>query len=78
MAGEWNIYGLRVFLFFIFQLVLRISSTFAIMTDEKNRKRIIALDITLSIVSFILAFRQFAAYYVAGLSGSFTISSIMA
>jgi len=63
-AAEWNIYGPRVFLFFLFQLVLRISNIVA-LTRKPGMIRIISLsDISLSVLSVGLGFWQFIEYYI--------------
>ena len=61
-ATEWNRYGIRVFLFFLFQLVMRISMIFTLRKEVTNLRRIAVLDICLALITFILAFSQFIAY----------------
>lgn len=63
-AVQWNLYGPRVFLFFLFQLLLRISNI--VLLDRKpDMIRVIRLtDISLSVLSVGLAFWQFIEYYI--------------
>jgi hypothetical protein len=66
-AYEWNKYGLQVFLFFFFQLALRIAFSFSYVKYPANRKRIIPIDIMGSVLLFIIAFLPFLRNLLAGL-----------
>lgn len=61
-ALEWNSYGPRVFLFFLFQLVLRMSNIFFLKRRPGDIRWLVFTDIILSVLSFGLAFSQFAVY----------------
>lgn len=58
-AYKWNIYGMRVFLFFISQLLMRVVFSFYYIKDETNRKGLINFDITGSILLFAIVFYPF-------------------
>lgn len=58
-AHEWNIYGLRVFLFFFLQLFLRIAYSIYYIIYPRNRRQLIMTDIAGSIVLFLLAFTPY-------------------
>lgn len=62
LANEYNPYGLRVFSFFVAQLLMRIF--FSILTFLKPKKISIPLiaDITISIVIFIFCFAPLITY----------------
>lgn len=63
-AIDWNEYGPRVFLFFLFQLVLRISNIIVLSKKPQYIRRLTILDIVLSIVSFGFGFSQFVIYNI--------------
>jgi len=63
-AYEWNIYGMRVFLFFISQLILRIGFSFNYLRYPDSRKHLIILDSVGSGVIFLLTFLPFIANIV--------------
>ena len=58
-AYQWNIYGMRIFLFFIFQLLLRIVFSFYYLRIPGQRKQLIIFDITGSILLFLISFWPF-------------------
>jgi hypothetical protein len=58
-AYQWNIYGMRVFLFFALQLVLRVAFSYFCIKDNLVRKQLIIMDISGSIVIFLVAFYPF-------------------
>jgi uncharacterized membrane protein len=58
-AYEWNIYGLRVFLFFFAQLFMRIIFSVIYISNLSNRKNLIIFDITGSIIIFLISFYPF-------------------
>jgi hypothetical protein len=55
-AYEWNMYGMRVFLFFASQLILRIFFSIVYMKDVPIRKYLIITDSAGSALIFLLAF----------------------
>jgi len=61
-AYYWNVYGMRVFLFFILQLFMRVFFSFYYMKFIDTRKQLIIMDIIGSVLLFLLSFRQFFAY----------------
>jgi hypothetical protein len=63
-AYEWNIYGMRVFLFFMAQLFMRILFSFVYARNHDSRKQLIIFDIVASIIIFFLAFHQFLVYII--------------
>lgn len=58
-AHEWNIYGLRVFLFFLSQLLLRIVFSSYYILYPQNRRQLIITDVSGSIILFFLAFTPY-------------------
>jgi len=61
-AYEWNIYGMRVFLFFAAQFFMRILFSIIYSRNPDSRKQLIIFDITGSIILFFLSFHQFLIY----------------
>ncbi len=61
-ANEWNIYGLRIFLFFSLQLILRIAFSFLSARYPDTRRQLITYDIAGSSVLFIISFWPFFSY----------------
>jgi hypothetical protein len=55
-ALKWNVYGLRVFLFFALQLVLRISFSAYYLSYPQNRRGLILTDAVGSGIMFFVAF----------------------
>jgi hypothetical protein len=66
-AYEWNRYGLQVFFFFFFQLILRIAFSVFFVQNPKNRKRLILIDIAGSILLFLIAFFPFLKNLITSL-----------
>ncbi|MDT8401445.1 MAG: DUF2752 domain-containing protein [Bacteroidales bacterium] len=62
-AEMHNEYGMRIFLFFLFHLVMRLSNIVYLSRKPLQVRKLIILDSSLAIISFILAFRQFFVYY---------------
>jgi Protein of unknown function (DUF2752) len=58
-AYQWNIYGMRVFLFFVSQLLMRIVFSVIYNRDENIRKYLIWYDIAGSVLIFAIAFYPF-------------------
>ena len=61
-AYEWNQYGMRVFLFFVSQLVFRIVFLFVSVRHPENRKQLIIYDSIASGMVFLLVFWPFIEY----------------
>jgi hypothetical protein len=66
-AFEWNQYGLEVFFFFFFQLLLRLAFSVFFIQNPKNRKRLIPIDISGSVLLFLVAFYPFLRNLVQSL-----------
>ncbi len=58
-AYNWNIYGMRVFLFFILQLIMRVFFSIKFLKNELIRPWLIRYDIAGSILMFSIAFYPF-------------------
>jgi hypothetical protein len=58
-AYRWNIYGMRIFLFFVSQLLMRISFSVFYHKNEDSRNWLIWYDIAGSILMFAIAFYPF-------------------
>jgi hypothetical protein len=58
-AYKWNHYGMRVFLFFISQFLMRIFFTYFYLKTAKFRNELIMYDIAGSILIFAIAFYPF-------------------
>ncbi|MFZ0283261.1 MAG: DUF2752 domain-containing protein [Bacteroidales bacterium] len=63
-ALGWNVYGLRVFLFFASQLVMRISFSLFYLKNPDTRQQLILYDITASIVVFLISFLPFIEFII--------------
>lgn len=61
-AYEWNIYGMRIFLFFAAQFFMRILISIIYSRNPDSRKQLIIFDIVSSIIIFFLSFHQFLVY----------------
>jgi len=55
-AFEWNIYGLRVFIFFASQLLMRIVFSVLYIKYPDSGKQLITYDIAVSIMLFLVSF----------------------
>ena len=58
-ANKWNIYGMRVFLFFISQLILRVAFSIYYLNYINTRKQLIIVDCIGSGLIFLLTFWPF-------------------
>lgn len=58
-AYNWNIYGLRVFLFFAFQLIMRVVFSILWLKFQNIRRELIIYDIAGSSIIFLIAFLPF-------------------
>ncbi|MGQ9619552.1 MAG: DUF2752 domain-containing protein [Bacteroidales bacterium] len=61
-AYDWNRYGLRIFLFFFAQLLMRITFSVFYLKAGDYRKQLIIYDITGTTVIFLIAFLPFLTY----------------
>lgn len=61
-AYAWNSYGLRIFLFFAGQLIMRILFSKIYLARPDSRKQLIIYDIAGSSVLFLIAFMPFLVY----------------
>jgi hypothetical protein len=66
-AFKLNIYGMRVFLFFFLQLILRVFFSLFYMKSQETRKQLIILDIAGSALIFTISFWPFIANIISGL-----------
>lgn len=58
-AFQWNQYGLRIFLFFASQLIMRIVFSRIYINHPETRKQLIIYDIIGSSIIFLIAFMPF-------------------
>ncbi len=61
-AYRWNIYGMRVFLFFVSQLFMRILFSRIYIKHPESRKQLIMFDIIGSSLIFLITFLPFLIY----------------
>ena len=66
-ASDWNIYGLRVFLFFASQLLLRVVFSIYYLMQPATRKQLIIIDCVGSGLIFMIAFLPFIMNIISGL-----------
>jgi len=66
-AYQWNIYGMRVFLFFVAQLLIRIFFSWYFISKPDSRKQLIILDIAGSCLLFFVTFWPFIISVFRGL-----------
>ena len=66
-AYQWNIYGMRVFVFFASQLLMRIVFSLIYNKYENIRKYLIRYDIAGSVLIFAIAFYPFFRQLVSEL-----------
>jgi len=65
-AYKWNIYGMRVFLFFISQLILRIGFSLYYLKYANTRKQLLIIDSIGSGLIFLITFWPFLENIVNG------------
>ena len=65
-ASQWNKYGMRVFLFFFSQLILRIVFSFFYIKNTTNRQQLIIFDSIGSGLIFLIAFWPYMCYIAKG------------
>ena len=58
-AYQWNSYGMRVFLFFVSQLILRVAFSIFYLRYTSTRKQLIIIDCIGSGLIFIISFCPF-------------------
>lgn len=58
-AYQWNQYGLRIFLFFASQFIMRIVFSRIYINNPETRKQLIVYDIIGSSIIFLIAFMPF-------------------
>lgn len=61
-AYDWNPYGMRIFIFFLAQFIMRIAFSFFYIKMKDAGRYLIIYDIAGSVVIFLLAFHPFLAY----------------
>jgi hypothetical protein len=66
-AYNWNIYGMRVFLFFISQLLMRVIFSIYFIKNTRTSKWLIYYDIAGSVLIFAFAFFPFIRQLVFSL-----------
>jgi len=65
-AYQWNLYGMRVFLFFASQLMLRVVFSIFYLRYPDTRKQLIIIDFIGSGLIFLISFWPFITYIVFG------------
>jgi hypothetical protein len=63
-AYNWNRFGMRIFLFFLAQLVLRAAFTIFYIRNHDTRKQLIILDCIGSGLIFLIAFWPFITHII--------------
>lgn len=63
-AYEWNIYGLRVFIFFIAQLIMRIVFSIFYLRNADSNKQLVTYDIAVSIMLFFVVFLPYIEWII--------------
>lgn len=58
-ALNWNSFGIRIFIFFLAQLFMRIVFSINYLKDPSTRRSLIVFDITGSIILFLISFYPF-------------------
>jgi hypothetical protein len=66
-AYKWNIYGIRVFLFFISQLILRVAFSIYYLKYFNNRRQLIFIDCVGSSLLFLISFWPFLINIISGI-----------
>ena len=66
-AYKWNVYGMRVFIFFVSQLMMRILFSVVYYRNENIRNWLIWYDIAGSILLFAISFYPFFRQLIIGL-----------
>lgn len=63
-ANSWNIYGLRIFLFFFSQLLLRFLFSYNYLTQPDFRSQQVMMDIFISVIMFLIAFMPYLLFII--------------
>jgi len=58
-AYDWNLYGLRVFIFFAAQLIMRIVFSVFYLKYPDSGKQLVTYDIAVSVILFLVSFLPF-------------------
>jgi hypothetical protein len=66
-AYKWNIYGMRVFLFFLSQLILRVTFSIYYLKYIYTRKQLILIDCIGSSLIFLISFWLFIVDIIYGI-----------
>ncbi|MCE5347064.1 MAG: DUF2752 domain-containing protein [Bacteroidales bacterium] len=66
-AYQWNIYGMRVFLFFVSQLFLRVAFSIFYIRYTDTRKQLIITDCIGSAMIFLISFWPFITNIFSGI-----------
>ena len=66
-AFKWNIYGMRIFLFFLAQFILRIAFSIFYVRYSDTRKQLIIVDCIGSGIIFLIAFWPFITNIFSGI-----------
>lgn len=61
-AYEWNLYGLRVFIFFAAQIIMRIVFSVFYLKYPGTNKQLVTYDIAVSVMLFIVCFLPFLEF----------------
>jgi len=65
-AYQWNVYGMRIFLFFVLELIIRITFSIFYLKFRETRKQLIITDCIGSGLLFIISFWPFIANIFSG------------
>lgn len=66
-AFQWNIYGVRAFLFFALQLILRVVFSIYYLLYPNTHKQLIIIDCIGSGIIFLLSFWPFLVNLISGI-----------
>jgi hypothetical protein len=66
-AFQWNRYGMRIFLFFVAQLVLRVAFSVFYLKYSETRRQLIVVDCIGSGIVFLVAFWPFIVSIFSGI-----------
>ena len=66
-ASQANVYGMRLFLFFILQLVMRVAFSIFYIKNGKIGSQLITYDATGSVIMFLITFYPFLRQIISGI-----------
>jgi hypothetical protein len=66
-AFRWNLYGMRVFLFFVSQLILRLAFSIFYLRYADTRKQLLIIDCVGSGLVFLISFWPFIVNIISGI-----------